>query len=177
MCDNSTLAQFCGSEGADDNTTLNSPNSSAGCPNQSCPLGYEYSENSPVSCFCAAPLLVKYRLKSPGFSDFPPYQSTFEEYLSSGLKLNLYQLEIAFLQWEKGPRLEMDLKIFPVYEVDNQTSHIFNRTERLRIMGMFTSWTIPDRDLFGPYELLGFTLLQPYQEGLSLKPYSMSFFL
>lgn len=70
----------------------------------------------------------------------------------------------------------MDLKIFPVYEVNNQTSHIFNRSERLRIMSMFTSWTIPDRDLFGPYELIGFTLLEPYQEGLSLKPYSICLF-
>jgi serine/threonine protein kinase len=34
-------------------------------------------------------------------------------------------------------------------------------------MGMFTAWEIPDSDLFGPYELLDFILLEPYQEETS----------
>lgn len=114
-------------------------------------------------------------MKSPGFSDFRPYKSTFEEYLSSGLGLHLYQLEIDSYQWQKGPRLGMNLKLFPVYEVNNQTSNTFNRSEVQRIMGMFTAWEIPDSELFGPYELLKFTLLDPYQEGSCLNPYSICF--
>lgn len=88
------------------------------------------------------------------------------DYLSSGLLIRLYQLEISSFMWEEGPRLKMDLKIFPLYSND---SRLFNRSELLRIRGMFTGWSIPDSDLFGPYELLGLDLLGPYIEGLYLK--------
>lgn len=60
----------------------------------------------------------------------------------------------------------MQLKLFPVY-VGNSSSHKFNRSELLRIRSMFTGWKIPDSDLFGPYELLNFTLLDPYKDGKS----------
>ncbi|KAA8543629.1 hypothetical protein F0562_021625 [Nyssa sinensis] len=58
----------------------------------------------------------------------------------------------------------MHLKIFPVY-IDNNL-HVFNRTERLRIQDMFTGWTIPDSDVFGPYELLNFELLDLYKDAV-----------
>lgn len=115
------------------------------------------------------PLIVGYRLKSPGFSDFLSYFNPFEVYLTSGLKLKLYQLDIDLVEWQKGPRLKMSLKIFPMYSDNN--SHIFNRSEVLRIQGMFTRWGIPDSAVFGPYELLNFTLLEPYKDGLSLNLY------
>ncbi|KAI0498139.1 hypothetical protein KFK09_021380 [Dendrobium nobile] len=119
------------------------------CPSDS---GYEYNPLSPILCMCAIPLEVGYRLKSPGFSDFRPYSDSFQLYLSSGLELSLYQLFIDSFIWEEGPRLRMKLKLFP-----NNTS-LFSDSEVLRIRGMFTGWLIPDSDIFGPYELLNFTL-------------------
>ncbi|KAK2991617.1 hypothetical protein RJ640_025244, partial [Escallonia rubra] len=160
ICLNANVAQFCASESEDlvNVQTLAIANNT--CPG--CPPPYEYAPASPASCFCAAPLLVGYRLKSPGFWDFPPYMYPFEVYLTSGLKIKLYQLDIDSFEWQKGPRLMMYLKIFPVY-IDN-SSYIFNKSEVLRIRSMFTGWTIPDSEVFGPYELYNFTLLDPYKD-------------
>jgi serine/threonine protein kinase len=129
------------------------------CRAQSCPPPYEYAPESATSCFCAVPLIVKYRLKSPGFSDFVPYKSQFEVYLSTGLGLELFQLDLDSYEYQSGPRVKMNLKLFPVFD---NVSYIFNRSEVLRIRGMFTGWLIPDSEIFGPYELLDFTLSGPY---------------
>ncbi|KAJ0075648.1 hypothetical protein Patl1_35055 [Pistacia atlantica] len=161
LCSNTNAVQFCGSQS---DTEINQrSNSTLDCPPQSCPVPYEYSRTSPVRCFCAAPLLVRYRLKSPGISYFLPYKKTFEEYLTSGLKLQLSQLDLDDFEWEKGPRLKMYLKLFPVYQANNTNSSVFNDSEVRRIRSMFTGWGIPDSDIFGPYELLEFDLLGPYQ--------------
>uniref|UniRef100_A0A0E0JUD4 Protein kinase domain-containing protein n=1 Tax=Oryza punctata TaxID=4537 RepID=A0A0E0JUD4_ORYPU len=111
---------------------------------------YENIPMSPIPCLCAIPLYVGYRLKSPGFWDFVPYEGLFQQYLSSGLSLSLYQLEISNFTWEEGPRLKMYLKLFP-----NNTAY-FSTSEVLRLRGMFTGWLIGDSDIFGPYELLNF---------------------
>ncbi|KAG1338920.1 putative LRR receptor-like serine/threonine-protein kinase [Cocos nucifera] len=129
--------------------STNSKISCVPCPTDK---DYEYNPSSPIPCFCSVPLAVGYRLKSPGFSDFRPYIYNFEEYLTSGLVLSLYQLQIVSFLWEEGPRLKMYLKLFP-----NNTS-LFSASEVSRIQGMFTGWLIPDSDIFGPYELLNFTL-------------------
>lgn len=84
-------------------------------------------------------------------------------YLTSSLSLNLYQLSIDSFVWEKGPRLRMYLKIFPAAGFDH--SNTFNTSEILRLRSMFTSWSFAGTDLFGPYELLNFTLLGPYKYG------------
>jgi serine/threonine protein kinase len=55
----------------------------------------------------------------------------------------------------------MILKIFPEY-VDKNSSRKFNSSEIQRIRNMFTGWTIPNRDLFGPYDLMD---LPPYNNG------------
>lgn len=165
VCSNVNLDNFCGSEIGDENDSESSTNSTAICPSQACPPPYEYN---PVACFCAVPLPIEYRLKSPGFSDFRPYKSTFEEYLTSGLNLTLNQLDITSFVWQKGPRLQISLKLFPIYvaNVANaNNSRTFNTSEVQRIIVKFTSWNIPDRDLFGPYELLHITLLGPYTNG------------
>lgn len=163
ICSNTNLVQFCGpqNENKTVSQTPSATNSGDNCRVQSCP--YEYSPNSPVPCFCAAPLIVGYRLKSPGFRDFVPYWVPFEVYLTTGLELNVFQLEIVSVFWEEGPRLRMDLKIFPVY-VDNTSSYFFNGTEVQRIRSMFTGWLIPDSDIFGPYELIDFPLWGPYKD-------------
>ncbi|KAJ6349104.1 hypothetical protein OIU77_006655 [Salix suchowensis] len=160
-CSNSN-AFYCESRNSDMNNQ-SSTESNTTCLAQSCPPPFEYSPTSPVSCFCAAPLIFGYRLKSPGFSNFIPYRIRFENYLSSGLQLNLYQLGLDSIEWESGPRLQMDLKLFPVY-VNETNSHVFNRSEVRRIISMFTGWKIPDNEIFGPYELLYITLSDPYKD-------------
>jgi hypothetical protein len=169
LCSNTNLDQFCGSENEDENNSTTIFN----CPE--CPPPYEYSPTSPERCFCSAPLIVGYRLKSPGFIDFLPYKDDFENFLTSTLHLFRYQLYIDSLAWEEGPRLRMHLKIFPAYDVDSKNSHIFNGSEARRIRSMIISWEIIDPDVIGPYEVLSFTLLDDSNDGLSQNPYLMYF--
>ncbi|KAL5102219.1 hypothetical protein RYX36_006546, partial [Vicia faba] len=151
-----TIVKSCGSETEND---MNG-NSNITCPSQPCPPPYEYSPE----CVCAVPLLVYYRLKSPGFSDFNTYVEEFESFLSSGLNIDKNQLFINSFTWEEG-RLRMHLKLFPVF-VDNANSYTFNESEVIRIRDLFREWNIHENDLFGPYELLEFILLDPYKDGL-----------
>ncbi|KAJ0089284.1 hypothetical protein Patl1_31609 [Pistacia atlantica] len=157
------IDQFCDSEAEDDETITKSTNSK--CPIHACPTDnfYEYVPASGDLCTCAAPLRIGYRLKSPSFSYFGPYANLFEAYLTSSLNLSIYQLSVDSIAWEKGPRLRMYLKLFP-----HANSTMFNRSEVLRIREIFTSWRFPGRDLFGPYELLNFTLLGPYASSMYL---------
>ncbi|KAK4483044.1 hypothetical protein RD792_010220 [Penstemon davidsonii] len=167
VCSNNNLVQLCGSHEEDFRSNALNITKINGCPSQSCPPPYEYAPASPViSCFCAAPLLIGYRLKSPGFSDFLPYVIPFKQHLTSGLRLNLSQLEIDSVAWQKGPRLRMYLKIFPSYVNDNV--RLFKRSEVLWIREMFSGWTIPDSKVFGPFELLNFTLSDPYRDEFPL---------
>ncbi|KAF8041833.1 hypothetical protein BT93_A0431 [Corymbia citriodora subsp. variegata] len=153
------ISRFCGNEDGDNGTLGNSANSTS-CPTQACPTDnfFEYVPSSPVPCFCASPLRIGYRLKSPSFSYFPPYELPFEVYLTGSLNMELYQLHIDSYAWEEGPRMRMYLKLFPVVN----GSQTFNASEVRRIRGIFTSWRFPGTDLYGPYELLNFTLLGPY---------------
>ncbi|KAL2317360.1 hypothetical protein Fmac_031236 [Flemingia macrophylla] len=159
---NNSLVQFCGPESEND---LNG-SSSVKCPSQACPPPYEYS----VQCLCSVPLIVHYRLKSPGFSDFNAYRSSFESFLSDGLSVHNSQLFIELFVWEEG-RLRMNLKLFPEY-VDNRNSHEFNTSEVVRIRDLFREWDIHDNELFGPYELLDFILLDPYRDAITNSPSS-----
>lgn len=127
-----------------------SANNSTLCQPCSTDLPYENIPMSPIPCQCAIPLYVDYRLKSPGFWDFVPFEVQFQQYLSSGLSLSLYQLGISTFMWEEGPRLKMHLKLFP-----NNTA-IFTAREVQRLRSLFTGWLIPDSDIFGPYELINF---------------------
>ncbi|XP_028097809.1 probable LRR receptor-like serine/threonine-protein kinase At1g06840 isoform X4 [Camellia sinensis] len=156
------IDQFCGPGAGGDDIPMKSTNSTVTCPIHACPIddNFEYIPASPLPCFCASPIRIEYRLKSPSFSYFPPYVYPFEMYMTSSLNLDLYQLSIESVIWEKGPRLRMYLKLFPT--VSNGHSSTFNISEILRIRGIFTSWEFPSTDLFGPYELLSFTLLGPY---------------
>ncbi|MBA0828228.1 hypothetical protein Goarm_012933, partial [Gossypium armourianum] len=167
VCKNANLLNvnlFCGSEPREDKMLTNLNDSTANCPIQACPTDnfYEYVPASPLPCFCAAPLRIGYRLKSPSFSYFPPYIQPLEVYLTSSLKLSRYQLSIDTYSWEKGPRLRMYLKLFPSLNVNHSST--FNVSEVQRIRHIYTSWTFPGSALFGPYELLNFTLLGPYAD-------------
>ncbi|KAG5122720.1 hypothetical protein JHK84_041060 [Glycine max] len=152
---NNSLVQFCGPEG-DNNKN---GGSIVVCPSQGCPPPYEYN----VDCFCAAPLVVHYRLKSPGFSDFHAYVREFESFLTNGLTIHTNQLFIEHFAWEEG-RLRMNLKVFPEY-IGNGSFHMFSTSEVSRIGDLFRQWDIPDNELFGPYELLDFILLDLYRDG------------
>ncbi|XP_022730169.1 probable LRR receptor-like serine/threonine-protein kinase At1g06840 [Durio zibethinus] len=161
---NLSLPQLCASQSVNVNRSQSATNSAAECLPQSCPSPYEASLSSNLSCVCAAPLLVGYRLKSPGFSYFLPYMRRFEEYLTFGLDLDFRQLYIDSLEWEEGPRLRMYLKLYPVYNASSKSGNMFNRSEVRRIGSKFTGYNIPDSDIFGPYELLNFTLPDIYKE-------------
>ena len=108
--------------GSSSNSTLCPP-----CPTD---LPFERVPMSPLPCFCAVPLYVDYRLKSPGFWNYVPYEALFQQYLSSGLSLLSYQLEVSNFMWEEGPRLKMYMKLFP-----NNTI-LFNASEVSRLRGM-----------------------------------------
>uniref|UniRef100_A0A6N2LJV4 non-specific serine/threonine protein kinase n=1 Tax=Salix viminalis TaxID=40686 RepID=A0A6N2LJV4_SALVM len=167
-CSNSNIVQFCGSQTVDVNNQ-SSTESNLTCPAQSCPPAYEYFQTTSISCVCAVPLIFGYRLKSPGFKNFIPYRVAFEEYLTSALKLHLYQLNLSSPLWEEGPRLNMLLKLFPVY-VNESSSRTFNDSEARRIISMFTGWNIRGSEVFGPYELIYINLLDPYTNVLSATP-------
>ncbi|XP_042495291.1 probable LRR receptor-like serine/threonine-protein kinase At1g06840 [Macadamia integrifolia] len=149
------IKYFCGHEVGGSNASSNPTNQSSVCLIQECP--YEYVPESPFKCFCAAPLQLDYRLKSPSFSYFPPYEDQFEMYLAESLSMDPYQIFVNFPIWEPGPRLRMYLKIFPAYN-----SHELNKSEVLRVRRKFMTWDFPTDNFFGPYDLLNFTLLGPY---------------
>ncbi|MED6196106.1 hypothetical protein PIB30_044166 [Stylosanthes scabra] len=154
LCSNNSYSKFCGSQ------NVNGGNGSSGfnCPGEPCSYPYEYSSD----CVCAAPLYVDYRLKSPGFeSDFPAFMSNFQTYFTNGLNIETNQLYINDYHWEEGPRLRMNLKVFPS-TVDNTTNQKFNDSEYSRIRSKLTGWNVSDSDLFGPYELMN---LPPYTQG------------
>ncbi|XP_057513677.1 probable LRR receptor-like serine/threonine-protein kinase At1g06840 [Actinidia eriantha] len=154
------ISRFCGPGNEEEAPEIPS-NSNNSCPPQACPVSnnFQYVPASPESCFCAAPLGIGLRLRSPSISDFPPYRGQFEGYITSNLRLELYQLSIDSFEWQKGPRLRMYLKIFPQYSNDSST---FNISEIQRITDIFAKFLIPSNDTFGPYDLLNFTLLGPY---------------
>ncbi|XP_042494889.1 probable LRR receptor-like serine/threonine-protein kinase At1g06840 isoform X2 [Macadamia integrifolia] len=165
FCQNASQANitsFCGYEVGGSNTSGNTTNQSSVCPIQECPTDFFEYDIEYSKCFCAAPLQIDYRLKSPSFSYFPPYEHQFEMYLANSLNLELYQISINFFVWEPGPRLRMYLKIFPTYP-----SNKFNGSEVLRVRQIFTTWNFPTDNFFGPYDLLNFTLLWPYSSVVS----------
>ncbi|GKV20762.1 hypothetical protein SLEP1_g30839 [Rubroshorea leprosula] len=159
---NSNLVLFCGTKSENETIISTATNSTANCLPESCP--YEYSPTSPSTCYCAEPLPIGYRLKSPGFSDFRPYIKAFEVYLTISLNLNVYQLYIYSFAWQEGPRLGMYLKLYPVFDPTISSTFLFDKTEVSRIRRKLTGWMIPDSDIFGPYELINFTLPDAYKD-------------
>lgn len=162
------ITQFCGRTSGDVENPEGSSNSTFNCEPQSCPTSYffEYVPASPLRCFCAAPLGLEIRLRSPSISDFRPYKRPFEIYLASSLGLDLYQVLIDSFEWQEGPRIKMYVKIYPQYN-NNVTTNTFNTSELHWIMDMIATFTIPLNDTFGPFDLLGFSLLGPYSGGMS----------
>ncbi|KAK7374104.1 hypothetical protein VNO80_07530 [Phaseolus coccineus] len=162
ICENSNIeniGQYCGDEDEDE-VVQNPKDPSSVCLFQDCQVdnSYElYVPSFPIPCYCAAPLIIGYRLKSPSFSYFAPYLVMFALYITDSLNLEHYQISIS--SSEDGNRITMYLKLFPSYD-----SHLdkFNQSDVYRIKTKFTSWEFPPNHFFGPYELLNFTLVGPY---------------
>ncbi|XP_047308747.1 probable LRR receptor-like serine/threonine-protein kinase At1g06840 [Impatiens glandulifera] len=158
------ITQFCGTV-----NQLPVPENVPKTANTTCPPQCQTSQyfeliSTPVSpCFCAAPFGVELRLRSPSVTYFVPYIDPFRYYITSNLSLNLYQLKIDFMMWEIGPRLRMYLKFFP------SDIPIFSDSEVIRISDIIAEFKIPGNDTFGPYDLLGFNFIGPY-EHQSSKP-------
>ncbi|KAL3689569.1 hypothetical protein R1sor_015878 [Riccia sorocarpa] len=110
-------------------------------------------------CSCAVPIIVWYRLKSPGFNVFDLYEREFLGYISSGLGLSTNQVDIFDYAYDPGPRIQMHLHLFPA------TGYTFNESEIQRISNLFGKWLINDSPVFGPYELLRLTVLDPSSGG------------
>ncbi|KAL5807667.1 hypothetical protein ACOSQ3_028358 [Xanthoceras sorbifolium] len=161
------VIQLCGLKIGDDEIYGSSNDSNVNVTCQSYPCyfseNYEYVPESPIFCFCAAPLGVGLLLRSPSISNFRPYIYRYREYLTSGLNLDLYQLSIGSFIWQKGPRLRIYVKIFP--QPSNSTNK-FNKSEIQRLRDMIATFSLPSSDTFGPYQLLNFTLLGPYADVL-----------
>ncbi|XP_047094405.1 probable LRR receptor-like serine/threonine-protein kinase At1g06840 isoform X1 [Lolium rigidum] len=155
VCGNSTgtpIDNLCQPRSANQQTSKQIQGTSLNC--SPCPTdkNYEYNPSSPIPCFCAVPLGVGLRLKSPGITDFYPYEGAFGVDVTSLLELFVYQLHIEHYIWEVGPRLNMHLKLFP------SNTSLFNMSEVVRLRHVLAGWEITLLDLFGPYELLNFTL-------------------
>ncbi|KAJ6871655.1 hypothetical protein NC652_037115 [Populus alba x Populus x berolinensis] len=165
------ILPFCGVPTGDTEAPGSSNDSPEGCKTQSCPFSdnYEYVPESPAPCFCAAPLGIGLRLRSPSISDFQPYKFPFGLWITDYLEMNPYQLVIDSFMWEEGPRLRMYLKIFPSFSND---TYKFNTSEILQLMDEFATFSIPGDDTFGPYDLLNFTLLGPYKNVILKLPKS-----
>ncbi|KAJ6365850.1 hypothetical protein OIU76_030599 [Salix suchowensis] len=157
------IVPFCGVPTGDTEAPGSSNDLPEGCPTQSCPLSdnFEYVPESPSPCFCAAPLGIGLRLRSPSISDFQPYKFPFQLWITSYLGLDSYQLVIDSFIWEEGPRLRTYLKIFPSFSND---TYKFNTSVIQLLMDQFATFSIPGDDTFGPYDLLNFTLLGPYKD-------------
>lgn len=167
------ISQFCGRTiGDDDFVNGSSSNSIDICKCLS--SDFEHVPDAPIDCFCAAPLGVQFRLRSPSFSDFRPYNDSYRGYITSNLNLDLYQLLIdPLFIWEIGPRLRLHLKLFPQYNISNGNSSTFNHSEVYRIMGRIATFTINSSEFFGPYELLDF---EPGLYSIGISVSFLSFF-
>lgn len=147
----------------------NSNSSVDRCPPQSCPAidFYEYVPDSPIPCFCAAPIGVWYRLRSPSMSNFRPFVTSFKTYLTSNLEMDLYQLVVENPVWISGPKLIVYLKFFPQYK----NTGVFNANETKYLIEKFSTMALPLNNFFGPYDLLNFTLRGHYKNCMPLELY------
>ncbi|KAI5067912.1 hypothetical protein GOP47_0016257 [Adiantum capillus-veneris] len=113
-------------------------------------------------CQCAYPLSVGYRLKSPSFAIYQPYQIALQNYLGLRLNLSDHQVNVSDFTWEPGPRLGVNLKLFP-----SNGSAQFNSSEVERLYNQFATFTIAGNRTFGPHEVLFFLMEFPYNSSLT----------
>ncbi|KAG6549300.1 hypothetical protein Mapa_009286 [Marchantia paleacea] len=163
LCAGNTLAAVCLPSSVDVtlqigsaiNASSNKDSTCGKCPPDFFLVPNAQSRAGADFCRCAVPIIVWYRLKSPGFNVFDLYERGFLIYISSGLGLSLDQVDLFDYTTEPGPRISMHLGFFPL------TDSYFNSSEIQRISNFFSEWEIPDDPVFGPYELLRLTVVLP----------------
>ena len=94
--------------------------------------------------------------------EFRAYVGEFQEYITLSLGLGLYQLFVESFIWQEGPRVSVYVKLFPPFGNNSQT---FNVSEIQRLRDRFSTLSLPLNDTFGPYDLIDFILLGPYEDG------------
>lgn len=153
ICNNSALANPCTSMSAGFFPEDKPNKSVAQCGSSTCVLPAEpvpsAAENRNI-CFCATPIIVGYRLKSPSFAFFTAYVTQYQDWIASGINLSTDQVHVESFFKMPGPRFESRLKIFPSWETG---LHSFNENEIMTIYGIFSDWKLPANNLFGPQEL------------------------
>ncbi|KAH6557537.1 hypothetical protein KP509_1Z107700 [Ceratopteris richardii] len=118
-------------------------------------------------CQCAYPINVGYRLKSPSFAIYQPYADALQQYLASRLFINQYQVNVSDFSWIEGPRLYVNLKVFPP-----NGSVEFNTSEVSRLYSQFATFNISANRTFGPHEILFIFLGFPYNVSIGATPAS-----
>lgn len=108
-------------------------------------------KDAPDTCTTCENITVEFRLVSPSFTLFDRYDTAFASYLSAGLNMTQRQVVLVDYRWQKGPRLDLDVLLFPQAGLT-----MFNQTELDRLYASFSTWKIPDSEVFGPYELISF---------------------
>ncbi|KAL3689568.1 hypothetical protein R1sor_015877 [Riccia sorocarpa] len=163
VCSGQNLAAWCvpvsGVSLLDTSFVMSSSNKETTCADNCKPPASLVPNAAMFGCSCAVPIIVWYRLKSPGFNVFDLYEREFLVYISSGLGLSINQVDIFDYAYEPGPRIQMHLHLFPA------TGYQFNQSECDRLNNLFGQWLIPDSPVFGPYELLRFTVQSPSSGG------------
>ena len=106
-------------------------------------------------------------------SHFTPFIGQFKDYMTSKLEMDLYQLDVGNFIWQTDGKLLMFLKFFP----PNRTNFSkFSEGEIKNLASKFYSQKLPLFNLFGPYDLVNFTFIGPYENGMSLEFYSIFLF-
>ncbi|BFI34279.1 hypothetical protein MPTK2_4g22550 [Marchantia polymorpha subsp. ruderalis] len=163
LCSGNTLAAVCLPSsvnvvlqiGSAVNASSNMGSTCGGCPATFFLVPNAQNRAGNEFCRCAVPIIVWYRLKSPGFNVFDIYEQSFLIYISSGLGLALEQVDLFDYTTESSNRISMHLGLFPLSDT------YFNSSEIERIIDMFSDWEVPDNSVFGPYELLRLTVVLP----------------
>ncbi|KAL8253115.1 hypothetical protein R6Q59_036808 [Mikania micrantha] len=109
----------------------------------------------------------------PSFSGLPNLQrlSLFNNSLNGLVSSNIWQNRT----FNSTEQLTLDVQNNNISGISgslNLPPNVTLRSEVLRIRSLFTQWEIPNSDIFGPYELLNFTLLDPYKDSILVSPSS-----
>lgn len=105
-------------------------------------------------CRCAQPIQLDLRLKSPSFSFFDQFRAQFLNLVMSRLNLTASQVQLQSWNWEAGPRLHIQLFLFP-------TNSTFDPSEYQNLFNTIANWDLSAGEawslsVLGPYELLVF---------------------
>ncbi|CAM6090704.1 unnamed protein product [Calypogeia fissa] len=111
-------------------------------------------------CQCALPITVQWQLESPSFYVFDPYVQQLQAYLATGLNVDVNQVQIQNYVYRPSYRLLFTILLFP-------PGAQFDDSEAARIYSVFANWKLPSSVLFGPYDLISFSVPAKVSSGKS----------